>query len=122
SSRRPDPDCAESGGVIHEKLESCTPLRKEDADMLNAEKRKTLLLLIPVILVLIGYVLYPTLRTAYESFFHNGVPSLQNYEDFFGSKAKANLQALWNSVWISLLSVLFSALIGVPLAYIFNRY
>ncbi|MCM3089323.1 ABC transporter permease [Bhargavaea ginsengi] len=90
--------------------------------MLNAEKRKTLLLLIPVILVLIGYVLYPTLRTAYESFFHNGVPSLQNYEDFFGSKAKANLQALWNSVWISLLSVLFSALIGVPLAYIFNRY
>lgn len=90
--------------------------------MLNAEKRKTLLLLIPVILVLIGYVLYPTLRTAYESFFHNGVLSLQNYEDFFGSKAKANLQALWNSVWISLLSVLFSALIGVPLAYIFNRY
>lgn len=90
--------------------------------MLNAEKRKTLLLLIPVILVLIGYVLYPTLRTAYESFFHNGVPSLQNYEEFFGSKAKANLQALWNSVWISLLSVLFSALIGVPLAYIFNRY
>ncbi|WP_213422467.1 ABC transporter permease [Bhargavaea massiliensis] len=90
--------------------------------MLNAEKKKTLLLLIPVILILIGYVLYPTLRTAYESFFHNGVPSLQNYEDFFGSKAKANLQALWNSVWISLLSVLFSALIGVPLAYIFNRY
>jgi iron(III) transport system permease protein len=90
--------------------------------MLNAEKRKTLLLLIPVILILIGYVLYPTLRTAYESFFQNGVPTLQNYEDFFGSKAKANLQALWNSVWISLLSVLFSALIGVPLAYIFNRY
>ncbi|MFC7364291.1 MULTISPECIES: ABC transporter permease [Bhargavaea] len=90
--------------------------------MLNAEKRKTLVLLIPVVLVLIGYVLYPTLRTAYESFLHNSVFSLQNYEDFFGSKAKANLQALWNSVWISLLSVLFSALIGVPLAYIFNRY
>ncbi|MCW1929581.1 ABC transporter permease [Bhargavaea beijingensis] len=90
--------------------------------MLNAEKRRTLVLLIPVVLILTGYVLYPTLRTAYESFLHNGVPSFQNYEDFFGSKAKANLQALWNSVWISLLSVLFSALIGVPLAYIFNRY
>ncbi|MFB4474198.1 ABC transporter permease [Oceanobacillus caeni] len=90
--------------------------------MMNAEKRKTILLLIPIILVLVGYVLYPSIETMIESFKRNGTFSLENYQDFFGEKAKANLEALWNSVWISLLSVFFSALIGIPLAYIFNRY
>ncbi|WP_085992383.1 ABC transporter permease [Oceanobacillus senegalensis] len=90
--------------------------------MLNAEKRKTILLLIPIILVLVGYVLYPSIETMIESFKKEGTFSLQNYQDFFGEKAEANLEALWNSVWISLLSVFFSALIGIPLAYIFNRY
>ncbi|WP_099159717.1 ABC transporter permease [Virgibacillus ndiopensis] len=90
--------------------------------MLNAEKRKTFLLLIPVVLVLVAYVLYPSIETLFESFKKNGIFSIQNYTDFFGPKAEANLEALWNSVYISLLSVFFSALIGVPLAYIFNRY
>lgn len=90
--------------------------------MLNAEKRRTILLLIPIIIVLVGYVLYPSIETLFESFKSNGVFTLQNYTDFFGPKAAANLEALWNSVYISLLSVFFSALIGVPLAYIFNRY
>lgn len=90
--------------------------------MLNAQKRKTILLLIPIILVLVGYVLYPSIETMIESFKRNGTFSLENYQDFFGEKANANLEALWNSVWISLLSVFFSALIGIPLAYIFNRY
>ncbi|WP_053218291.1 ABC transporter permease [Virgibacillus senegalensis] len=90
--------------------------------MLNAEKRRTILLLIPIVLVLVGYVLYPSIETLIESFKKNGAFSLQNYTDFFGTKAASNLEALWNSVYISLLSVFFSALIGVPLAYIFNRY
>ncbi|WP_165997556.1 iron ABC transporter permease [Bacillus sp. Cs-700] len=90
--------------------------------MLNAENRKTILLLIPIILVLIGYVLYPTVETFIESFKKNGLFTLQNYVDFFGPKAQANLEALWNSVYISLLSVLLSACIGVPLAFIFTRY
>ncbi|WP_156290598.1 ABC transporter permease [Oceanobacillus salinisoli] len=90
--------------------------------MLNAEKRKTILLLIPIIVVLIGYVLYPSIETSIESFKKDGVFTFENYNDFFGEKAEANLEALWNSVWISLLSVFFSALIGIPLAYIFNRY
>ncbi|MGP4079029.1 ABC transporter permease [Pseudalkalibacillus sp. R45] len=90
--------------------------------MLNAEKRKTALLLIPIILVLAGYVLYPSIETTIESFQRDGVATIKNYADFFGAKASSNLEALWNSVYISLLSVLFSALIGVPLAFIFNRY
>lgn len=90
--------------------------------MLNAERRRTLYLLIPVLIILLGYVLYPTIETFLESIRKNGVFSLQNYKDFFGAKAAANFEALWNSVYISLLSVLFSALIGIPLAFIFNRY
>ncbi|KMM37223.1 ABC transporter permease [Guptibacillus hwajinpoensis] len=90
--------------------------------MLTAEKRKTILLLIPIIFVLVGYVLYPTIETFIESFKQNGIVSIQNYVDFFGPKAQANLEALWNSVYISLLSVLLSACIGIPLAFIFTRY
>src|SRR5690625_6737157 len=90
--------------------------------MLNAERRRTLYLLIPVLIILIGYVLYPTFETFLESIRNNGVFSLQNYKDFFGAKSASNFEALWNSVYISLLSVFFSALIGIPLAFIFTRY
>ncbi|MDN4071673.1 ABC transporter permease [Fictibacillus terranigra] len=90
--------------------------------MKNRDRRFTLLLLIPVILVLVAYVLYPSLRTLIESFHHKGGWNLKNYETFFGTESRSNLRALWNSVYISLLSVLFSALIGVPLAFIFNKY
>ena len=90
--------------------------------MSKAENRKTLYLLIPILLILIGYVLYPTFETFLESIRKDGVYALTNYKDFFGAKSAANFEALWNSVYISLLSVFFSALIGVPLAFIFTRY
>ncbi|MGM1033391.1 MAG: ABC transporter permease [Bacillota bacterium] len=88
----------------------------------NRDTRLTVWLLIPVVLVLIAYVLYPSLRTFIESLHKDGTISLGNYQDFFVQESKTNLEALWNSVYISLLSVLVSALIGIPLAFIFNRY
>lgn len=88
----------------------------------NRDTRLTVWLLIPVALVLIAYVLYPSLRTFIESLQKEGTISLGNYQDFFVQESKTNLEALWNSVYISLLSVLVSALIGIPLAFIFNRY
>ncbi|MBT2647302.1 iron ABC transporter permease [Bacillus sp. ISL-34] len=88
----------------------------------NRDTRLTILLLIPVVLVLVAYVLYPSLRTFIESLQKDGSISLGNYQDFFVQESKTNLEALWNSVYISLLSVLVSALIGIPLAFIFNRY
>ncbi|MCD1162106.1 ABC transporter permease [Peribacillus frigoritolerans] len=88
----------------------------------NRDTRLTVWLLIPVVLVLIAYVLYPSLRTFIESLQKDGSISLGNYQDFFVQESKTNLEALWNSVYISLLSVLVSALIGIPLAFIFNRY
>jgi iron(III) transport system permease protein len=62
------------------------------------------------------------LRTFIESLQKDGTISLGNYQDFFVQESKTNLEALWNSVYISFLSVLVSALIGIPLAFIFNRY
>ncbi|MCY9139968.1 ABC transporter permease [Peribacillus frigoritolerans] len=88
----------------------------------NRDTRLTVWLLIPVVLVLIAYVLYPSLRTFIESLQKDGTISLGNYQDFFVQESKTNLEALWNSVYISLLSVLVSALVGIPLAFIFNRY
>ncbi|MCY8935702.1 ABC transporter permease [Peribacillus frigoritolerans] len=88
----------------------------------NRDTRLTVWLLIPVVLVLIAYVLYPSFRTFIESLQKDGTISLGNYQDFFVQESKTNLEALWNSVYISFLSVLVSALIGIPLAFIFNRY
>jgi iron(III) transport system permease protein len=88
----------------------------------NRDTRLTVWLLIPVALVLVAYVLYPSLRTFIESLQKDGTISLGNYQDFFVQESKTNLEALWNSVYISFLSVLVSALIGIPLAFIFNRY
>ena len=90
--------------------------------MKNRDTRLTLWLLIPVLLVLIAYVLYPSLKTMIESVQRDGMFTLANYQDFFVQESRTNLEALWNSVYISVLSVLVSALIGIPLAFIFNRY
>lgn len=90
--------------------------------MKNREHRLTFLLLIPVVLVLVAYVLYPSLRTFFESLQSDGGLTLSNYQDFFSQESKTNLEALWNSVYISILSVVASGLIGIPLALIFNRY
>ncbi|MFJ7637955.1 ABC transporter permease [Peribacillus sp. NPDC097206] len=90
--------------------------------MKNREHRLTFMLLIPVVLVLVAYVLYPSLRTFFESLQSDGGLTLGNYQDFFSQESKTNLEALWNSVYISILSVLASGLIGIPLALIFNRY
>lgn len=88
----------------------------------NRDTRLTVWLLIPVVLVLAAYVLYPSLRTFIESLQKDGAASLGNYQDFFVQESKTNLEALWNSVYISGLSVVVSAMIGIPLAFIFNRY
>jgi iron(III) transport system permease protein len=90
--------------------------------MKNPEIRKTIYILIPICLVLIAYVLYPSLRTLSESFYTEGNFTFGNYHEFFSPEARSNLEALWNSVYISVLTVIFSALIGVPLAFIFNKY
>lgn len=79
-------------------------------------RRATLLLFIPVLLILLGYVLYPSLRT-----FILGM-SGENYSQMFASWRSANVRALVNSIGISLGTVFGGGVLGTSLAYFFFRY
>ena len=70
--------------------------------------------------VLLWAVLYPHLFVLGESVRVDGSLSLEGYRVFFSTRAE--LEALWGSLWISAGSVVLSALIGVPLAFLFTRF
>lgn len=70
--------------------------------------------------VLLWVVLYPQLFVLGQSVHVDGAVSLEGYRAFFSSRAE--LEALWGSLWISLGSVVLSALVGVPLAFLFGRF
>ena len=73
-------------------------------------------------LLLASCILYPLAALVGDSLLINGHWSLSAYVRFFDFDNNASLRALAGSVNISLLSVLFSALIGIPLAIFFARY
>lgn len=81
--------------------------------------RGTLLLMAAVAFVLLWLVLYPNLFVLADSVLDGGRFTTEHYARFLGSRSER--EALWNSVWISLASVVLSALIGVPLAFLFAR-
>ncbi|HEX6036538.1 iron ABC transporter permease [Longimicrobium sp.] len=72
-----------------------------------------------VLVVLLWLVLYPNLFVLADSVMDRGRFTTGHYARFLGSRAER--EALWNSVWISVASVVLSALIGVPLAFLFAR-
>jgi iron(III) transport system permease protein len=82
--------------------------------------RASLWLLIPVFGILLWLVLYPHLFVLGDSLRIEGAFSLEGYRTFLTSRAE--LEALWGSIWISVGSVVLSALIGVPLAFLFTRF
>jgi iron(III) transport system permease protein len=69
--------------------------------------------------LLLWLVVYPNLFVLGDSVTQDGALTLEHYAEFVGSDAE--LRALWNSIWISAGSVVLSALIGVPLAFLFAR-
>ena len=73
-----------------------------------------------VLLLLVWLVLYPILFVVVDSLRGPAGLTSAHYVRFAASATE--LRALWNSVWISALSVFFSALIGVPLAFLFARF
>lgn len=79
-------------------------------------RRNALLLFIPVLGILLGYVLYPSLRT-FEMGLH-----WDQVTQVFSSWRSANVRALGNSVMISLFSVLGAGILGTALAYLFFRF
>ena len=93
-------------------------------------KRLTIWILVPVLFILVGYVLYPSMRTFLlgtdaELFCRAFSSSVQGSEACSWSSfswRSANVRALYNSVLVSLLTVLGSAILGTALAYFFYRY
>lgn len=73
-----------------------------------------------VLVLLLWAVVYPNLVVLGDSLGVGHGLTLRYYGRFFGTSSE--LRALWASVWISTATVFLSALIGVPLAFLFARY
>jgi iron(III) transport system permease protein len=86
----------------------------------SAPSRRVVWMAAPVILLLLWLVLYPNLFVLGDSLRGEGEFTLTHYARFLRSGSE--LEALWNSVWISAASVVLSGLVGVPLAFLFSRY
>lgn len=79
-------------------------------------------LIAPLFLVLLAYVLFPLYQTFIQSIQMEGSFTLKNYARFFSLEHTANLEALWTSVYISVLSVVTCAIVGVTMAFLLERY
>ncbi|HEX8696585.1 MAG TPA: iron ABC transporter permease [Longimicrobium sp.] len=90
-----------------------------DAGAPRLRLRGATVLALAVGIVLVWLVLYPNLFVVFDSVLDRGRPTGAHWARFFGSRSE--LTALWNSVWISLASVVLSGLVGVPLAFLFSR-
>lgn len=78
------------------------------------------ILISPLFLILFAYVIYPFYSTFIQSF--AGENRLANYQKFFSLESTANLEALWNSFYISIISVICCAVVGVMMAFLLERY
>lgn len=70
--------------------------------------------------VLLYGVIYPNLHVVVASLQQDGHWSLSNYRTVLSQSIV--LEAILSSVGLSILTVLFCAIIGVPLAFLFERY
>lgn len=80
------------------------------------------LLLVLLFLVLVAFVLYPLVLTLAESARSGTGFSFQKYTRFFDVRASTNLEGLLNSILLSILTVLFSGLVGTGLAYLISEF
>jgi iron(III) transport system permease protein len=71
-------------------------------------------------LVLLYGVIYPNLHTVISSLQRDHQWSLANYREALSQSAV--LESVFTSLGVSILTVLFCALVGIPLAFLFERY
>ncbi len=73
-----------------------------------------------IYLIVAVFLLYPIVMVFYESFLLDGKLTLKYYSDFLNEVYYA--KCFWNSLAASIVSVLASALVGIPMAYFLSRY
>jgi iron(III) transport system permease protein len=81
--------------------------------------RRVVLLLITFVVLLYG-VIYPNLHLVAASLQYEGRWSFSNYRTALGQSVI--LEAILNSIGLSIATVLFCALVGITLAFVFERY
>jgi iron(III) transport system permease protein len=81
-----------------------------------------LVVLLSLFAVLLPFVLFPSLKLFFDSIWASGHFTFEYYGQFFTSARSSALEALLGSIYLSLLSIFFSGLVGVPLAYVFTHY
>lgn len=79
-----------------------------------------LFLIFTTAVVLLYGVIYPNIHVVLASLQHNGNWSLANYGQTLSQDIV--LESILASVGVSLLTVLFCAAVGIPLAFLFERY
>jgi iron(III) transport system permease protein len=80
------------------------------------------LLAISLLVAVFGiFVLYPLGATVAESLHAGGELSLDHYRFLFDMSNRVNLEAVGNSVYVSVVSVVFSGVIGLFLAFVFTQ-
>lgn len=77
-------------------------------------------LISPLFLILLAYVIFPFYQTFIQSFTEGN--SFANYKRFFSLESTANLEALWTSLYISVISVITCLIVGVAMAFLLERY
>lgn len=83
-------------------------------------QRSAFILWLVVGIVLLYGVIYPNLHVLMASLERGGSFSLDNFREALSQRSV--LEAAWSSIALSLLTVFFCALVGVPLAFLFERY
>ena len=77
------------------------------------------LLLVTAVVLLYG-VIYPNLSVVVSSFQRNGSWTLANYREILSQRIV--IEAIVSSLGLSIGTVIFCALVGVPLAFLFERF
>ncbi len=80
---------------------------------------RLILILITAVVLLYG-VIYPNLQVVLSSFQQDNIWTLENYRQALLQGVV--LESVFTSLSVSLLTVLFCALVGIPLAFLFERY
>jgi len=93
--------------------------------MFSGRKPKTIslgnaALSLSIYMIIAIFLLYPILMVFYESFFSEGKLSLAYYGSFLSDPYYA--KCFWNSLAASVVSVLTSSVVGIPMAYFLSRY
>ena len=78
--------------------------------------------LLPVFFVLLGYVVYPLISIFKDGFFVDGHFSLDLSRRFFNTSSMTNIEATWNSFYISVLSVITCGIVGVAMAFLLESF